>query len=318
MIEKPLNIAHRGGADLWPENTLEAFAHAIELGVDGIEFDMQLSQDGVIVIHHDATLKPAATRQNGSYISTPTPRIDALNVAALQLYDIGRLDPTSDEAQRRHTQTPIDGARIATLSQLDDMVARAAPPDFRLYAELKTEMRPERAPSDALADAYSRALETSPVAANHIAISFDWRCINRVRQAANMAHAYTTLPFAHTDPDHESARQDKPDSQTAALRRASQNGAPWWDGFDWRDMDGTSHGEKVLRAIHAANGTHWFAYWRDITADTMRLAESLNLQVSAWTVNEEADMRTLAQLGVTALISDRPDIVKQLNAAQSP
>ena len=55
---KPLNIAHRGGADLWPENTLEAFARAIDMGVDGLEFDIQLSQDGALVIHHDATLKP--------------------------------------------------------------------------------------------------------------------------------------------------------------------------------------------------------------------------------------------------------------------
>ena len=37
-----LNIAHRGGAALWPENTLPAFADAIASGCDGAELDVQL------------------------------------------------------------------------------------------------------------------------------------------------------------------------------------------------------------------------------------------------------------------------------------
>lgn len=48
--------AHRGGADLWPENTEAAFRGALSLGVEQIEFDVQLSADGVPVIFHDATL----------------------------------------------------------------------------------------------------------------------------------------------------------------------------------------------------------------------------------------------------------------------
>ena len=48
-----LVLAHRGyHADL-PENTLEAFAAAVELGVDGIETDVRLSRDGLPVIIHD-------------------------------------------------------------------------------------------------------------------------------------------------------------------------------------------------------------------------------------------------------------------------
>ena len=56
-LAQTLNIAHRGGADLWPENTMQAFERAIALGVDGIEFDLQLSADGHLLIHHDARLK---------------------------------------------------------------------------------------------------------------------------------------------------------------------------------------------------------------------------------------------------------------------
>src|SRR5215471_20391535 len=49
--------AHRGGAKLRPENTLLAFDHGLSLGADGLEFDVHLSRDGVVVVHHDATLE---------------------------------------------------------------------------------------------------------------------------------------------------------------------------------------------------------------------------------------------------------------------
>ena len=57
-----MNIAHRGGANLWPENTLEAFKNAINAGVDGIECDIQRTRDDRLVIHHDDRLKAEATR----------------------------------------------------------------------------------------------------------------------------------------------------------------------------------------------------------------------------------------------------------------
>jgi glycerophosphoryl diester phosphodiesterase len=50
-------FAHRGGAALRPENTLLAFDHGLALGADGIELDVRLSRDNVVVVHHDATLE---------------------------------------------------------------------------------------------------------------------------------------------------------------------------------------------------------------------------------------------------------------------
>ena len=50
-------FAHRGGAKLRPENTLLAFDHGLACGADGLEFDVRLSRDGVVVVHHDATLE---------------------------------------------------------------------------------------------------------------------------------------------------------------------------------------------------------------------------------------------------------------------
>ncbi len=48
--------AHRGGSKLRPENTIIAFDHGLSLGADGLEFDVHLSRDGVVVVHHDPTL----------------------------------------------------------------------------------------------------------------------------------------------------------------------------------------------------------------------------------------------------------------------
>jgi glycerophosphoryl diester phosphodiesterase len=54
---RPLVYAHRGGAALRPENTIEAFDHGLSFGADGLEFDVHLSRDGVVVVHHDDSLE---------------------------------------------------------------------------------------------------------------------------------------------------------------------------------------------------------------------------------------------------------------------
>jgi glycerophosphoryl diester phosphodiesterase len=53
---RPLVFAHRGGAALKPENTIEAFDEGMRLGADGLELDVHLSRDGAVVVHHDRTL----------------------------------------------------------------------------------------------------------------------------------------------------------------------------------------------------------------------------------------------------------------------
>src|SRR5580704_16191088 len=52
----PLVFAHRGGSSLAPENTIAAFDNGLALGADGLELDVHLSRDGVVVVHHDRTL----------------------------------------------------------------------------------------------------------------------------------------------------------------------------------------------------------------------------------------------------------------------
>ena len=52
----PRVFAHRGGCALGPENTIAAFDRGAAAGADGLELDVRLSADGVVVVCHDETL----------------------------------------------------------------------------------------------------------------------------------------------------------------------------------------------------------------------------------------------------------------------
>jgi glycerophosphoryl diester phosphodiesterase len=60
-------VAHRGWHDLHIENTLEAFRAAYDAGCDMVEFDVQLTRDGVPVIFHDDDCKRLAGRRRMSW-----------------------------------------------------------------------------------------------------------------------------------------------------------------------------------------------------------------------------------------------------------
>lgn len=60
-MDRPILIAHRGGALEVPENTMVAFRHAIHIGMRFIELDVQMTRDGELVVIHDETLDRTTT-----------------------------------------------------------------------------------------------------------------------------------------------------------------------------------------------------------------------------------------------------------------
>ena len=182
-----LNIAHRGGAALRPENTLVAFQNAIVLGADGAELDVQLSADGVVIVHHDPRLNPGYARRDGAWLSGETPLIKDLTLSALKAFDLGRPDPNSDYARLYPDLTPVDGAQIPTLAEVRD-AARAAPKPFVLFVELKFDKGASNGEVAALADA---ALEVMKDDLSHtVFVGFDWRGLIRIKHAAPMAQVW--------------------------------------------------------------------------------------------------------------------------------
>jgi glycerophosphoryl diester phosphodiesterase len=306
---KPWNIAHRGGARLKPENTLAAFRDAMARGCDGAELDLQLAQGGEVVVHHDFHLMPAFCRgADGHWLRSAPPLIKDLDVRDLKRYDIGRADPASRYAHDHAGVAWQDGLRIPTLSEVVDAVKDSAM-RFRLFAELKTcfSNRAVSASPEALAMHALQVIYARDFLVNTVFVSFDWPGLLHIKRLEPRAEVwFTTMPlswFGETPPPPG----DDPPGEHAldVLRRWAQEGhSPWAAGFD-----AVRHGGSILKAIHQAGADGWFAYHRDITAERMAEAQSLKLDVGAWTVNEPAEMRALAKLGVDAICTDRPDLM---------
>jgi len=78
-----LKIAHRGASSQKPENTIEAFAKALEMGADAIELDVHFCKTGEIVVIHDETLE-RTTRGHGKVADKSLPALQELGVPSLQ------------------------------------------------------------------------------------------------------------------------------------------------------------------------------------------------------------------------------------------
>ena len=76
----PAVIAHRGGAGLWPENTLYAFGKAAALGVDILDMDVRTSADGVLILINDHSVDQTTNGQGP---------VAQMTVAELQVLDAG-------------------------------------------------------------------------------------------------------------------------------------------------------------------------------------------------------------------------------------
>lgn len=76
-------IAHRGASSEEKENTLPAFERAIELGADFVEFDVQASSDGALVVFHDLRLD-RLTPTRGALRARPLAELRELGIPSLE------------------------------------------------------------------------------------------------------------------------------------------------------------------------------------------------------------------------------------------
>lgn len=105
LPDGPRNLAHRGASALYPENTMEAFAHAAQVGADGIELDLHRSRDGEVIVLHDETVE-RTTDGHG--------RAAELDLRTLRSLDAGHhfRDASGQNSFRGH------GIRIPTLEEV--------------------------------------------------------------------------------------------------------------------------------------------------------------------------------------------------------
>jgi glycerophosphoryl diester phosphodiesterase len=118
----PLVAAHRGGALLWPENSLLAFRNALVLGVDYLELDVHLSRDDQVMVLHDPTLDRTTTATG------PVAARSAAELSAIRLKDRGG---------------SVTAESVPTLDQVAELAARAG---RQLLVEIKVDPDGQRYP----------------------------------------------------------------------------------------------------------------------------------------------------------------------------
>ena len=108
-------IGHRGNRAHAPENTVESFLEALALGADALEFDLQLSRDGRLVVFHDATLE-RTTDGHGAVAQHTLAELHRLDAGFNFTRDGGRSFPWRGR-----------GVRIGSFDQIIDALPRHVP-----------------------------------------------------------------------------------------------------------------------------------------------------------------------------------------------
>jgi glycerophosphoryl diester phosphodiesterase len=80
LEQRVLNIAHQGGEDEFPSNTLYAFKRSVKAGADMLELDVRVTRDGKVVVSHDTTLD-RTTNGRGTIVSHTLRQIRRLDGA---------------------------------------------------------------------------------------------------------------------------------------------------------------------------------------------------------------------------------------------
>ena len=284
---------HRGARGLLPENTLPAFARALDLGVTTLELDVGLTKDGVLVVAHDPTLNPNLTRNSaGQYLEKAGPALFSMTYGEVARFDVGRIKPGSRYAETFATQAPVDGTSMPRLSDVFALVKARA--DQRVRFNIETKLSPEKPGETASPEDFVRRLieeiRTHGLASRAAIQSFDWRTLQIARQAApEIALVY--LSAQQTWLDTIQAAKDAP--------------SPWTAGVQY-----AAHG-SVPRMVAAAGSGHrdltWSPYFGDLTPALLAQARTTDLKVVVWTVNKPEDIERMLDWGVDGIITDYPD-----------
>jgi glycerophosphoryl diester phosphodiesterase len=304
--------AHRGGISLVVENTLPAFANALELGVSTLELDVQITEDGHAVVTHDRDLSPAKCVDTAPafpgdpefpYVPGRT-FVKDLTLAQVRTVDCGSLRAPAYPGQRLSP-----GERMPLLSEVLDLVNAYRAYKVTLNIEPKVEAgAPEQtAPREQFVQAVAADVRAAGLH-NQVTIqSFDWGTLMR------MGEVDPRLPLVALTNGQQ------------FLQAGMPGASPWLGGIDIDDFSGTvqerfvaavaSFGADAVSPVHGdpQGGTvNDPGYVPFTTSELVRAAHAARLEVVPWTVNDRATMESLIDIGVDGLITDRPDLLRQI------
>ena len=125
----PLVIAHQGGDGVWPGETMLAYQNAVDLGVDVLEMDIHITNDGKLILMHDETVD-RTTDGTGE-------------IESMTLTDLKKLDAAYDWSPDEGKTFPYrgQGIQVATLEEIFQ-----AFPEMRMTIEIKKTNSPMAKP----------------------------------------------------------------------------------------------------------------------------------------------------------------------------
>ena len=239
--------AHRGGALLWPENSLLAFRNAAAMGADYLELDVHLTRDGEVVVIHDPTLDRTTTGAG------PVRDRTLAELAPLRLKDRGGA---------------VTEERIPTL---DQVVALAVAGKRQMLLEIKVDA--QRRPYPGIEEKVFAILDQHRFVPFAVVMGFEAETWRRVRQL-------------------------RPEARAGALysARALPAGAV----------------ESELQALRQAGVAFVGLHQALVNAQVATQARLAGLTLGVWTVNEREAIERFIGQGVSVVITDRPDLAKEL------
>jgi glycerophosphoryl diester phosphodiesterase len=265
---------HRGCRGLMPENTLQAFEKAWEIGATTLEMDVVISRDSQVVVSHEAWFSHEfCSKPDGSAITEAEEKqynIYQMDYADVMRYDCGqRVHPRFTAQQKMPVFKPLLSAAIAHIEEqytLNQLGGR----EPRYSIELKTE------PGSAFNPAPKEFVRLVLAELDALAANSEIELKSRIN-----------LQSFDLEVLREIRRQDR-DMPIALL---------------------VEEGDKYKEQL-SAFGEYPDILSPDFTqvdAEMLSMAATKNMKVIPWTVNEVADMRRLIQLGVHGIITDYPD-----------
>jgi glycerophosphoryl diester phosphodiesterase len=289
---------HRGARGLAPENTLAGFGKALAIGVTTLEADLAVTKDQVLVLSHTPRLNPDITRgADGRWLASPGPRIWDLTLTELRRFDVGRIKPWTRYHVQLYQQTPVDGLHIPTLDELFKLAQDLGKaPRFNIEAKTSPDQPDDTPDPETFARLIVDAVRRAGVADRTTIESFDWRTLLAVRKLA---------------PEIERACITSESIAPVNVSRALRSPSAWLGGLEL-----SRHGGSIPRLVKAAGCGTWLPYHGDADAASVKEARALGLKVVPWTVNSQRDMARVIDMNVDGLITDYPDMAREVLAAR--
>lgn len=258
--------AHRGGAGLWPENTLEAFGRALALGVSTLELDVHLTAGDDVVVSHDPALA------------------DARLIRGLDRADLPPTMPLLRQVAALLEERGADGVGVNLEVKYDALAA----------AELTSRAE--------FVEVVVDAIRIDGLVGRTSIQCFDWGVLRLVGDTEPLLARHLLVSPRYLEPS--------PDGPS-----------PWFDGLEVEDhfvRTAAAQGFDAISPVHGspfASGVDDPAYVPFATADLVADAHAAGLRVVPYVVDDPPTMRSLIAAGVDGLITNRPDVLRDVLAA---